>query len=440
MRRRRISRFGLVLAVTALASGLSACDAPALADLEDVDAVERRMAELGVPGASVALIDDFEIVGADGYGVTQTAGGSPVRSDTLFQTMSVGKPVTAVAALVQVGQQRLDLDADATTYLTGWTLPDGAQSEADPVTLRALLSHTAGTTVGGYDGYPRGAVLPTLTELLDGRAPATSPPVRVEIPPGREHRYSNGGYLIVQQVLEDVTATRFADLVNRTVFDPLGMTDSHYCPLTPDLAPQAASGHRTDGTVVPGQWRVFPEHAPAGFWTTSTDLALFGIDIMRAWQGEAGTVLPARLATDMLTPNGLPIAYPPPTSTPAPLSPYGLGFAVIDDGGNRLHLLHDGGNKAGQVGFQSKIVLYPERGQGLVVLTNSDDGDLLIDELIVSQSTRLGWYSGFILSPVQTTLLVAVALTLVAAAVAWARRRHRHSTQQPTASAAADAS
>lgn len=417
------------MAVIVLAAA-AGCGVPPVGEFPwSAETVQARMDGLGVPAVSVAVIDGLEIAWAGAYGVLETPDGPPADTDTVFQTASVGKSAAAMSALTQVGLGAFDLDQDVTTYLRTWTLPQGAQSSTNPVTLRRLLSHTAGTTEAGLAGYPRGAPLPTLDQTLAGQPSANSPPVRVEVPPGTGYRYSNLGYQVAQKVLEDTTGVPFADLVTDTVFNPIGMASSRYAPLPSEAQPRAASGHRADGSVVPGQWREYPEHAAAGYWTTPTDLARFGIDLMESWRDGSGAVLSQELAREMLTPVDAIDLDAASTQSPPPRVTYALGLGIGDDGGDRLHAIHTGGNTYAQIGFQSKIVLYPERGQGMVVLTNSDTGDALIDELVASVSRELRWYSGVILDAGDVALLALAALGAVAAVavVVVARRRRLRS-------------
>jgi CubicO group peptidase (beta-lactamase class C family) len=372
----------------------------------DSQSVESRMMDLKVPGLSLAVIDDYEIAWTASYGRLEVGSDEPVTDETLFQTASIGKSVTALAALHQVALGSIDLDQDATSYLTSWALPENDYTRSQPVTLRRLLSHTAGTTVSGFLGYERGAVLPTLRQILDGAPPANSPPVLVDVEPGSIWRYSGGGYLVVQQVLEDVTGEDFAHLVTTTVFDPLLMTESLFDPLPESRWTQTASGHRPDGTRLPSHWHTYPEMGAGPFWSTPTDMARFGIEVMLAYSGRSDRIITESLGREMFT----PVA-----------NDYGLGFALGDDGGDRLYALHRGANE----GYRSEIVLYPKRGEGVVIMTNSDGGDPLADELVASLSSELGWYSGVTLRGGEIALLAAALVILSASwVVFWARRRH----------------
>ena len=163
-----------------------------------------RMAELNVPGVSIAVIHDGRIEWARGFGATSKAG-PPVTPDTLFQAASISKPVFSLGVLHLVDAGKLKLDTNVSKYLRSWKLPENEFTANASVTLRRLLSHSAGTTVHGFPGYASSAPVPTLTQVLDGIAPANTAAIRVDIAPGSRHRYSGGGYEVAQQAVMDVT-------------------------------------------------------------------------------------------------------------------------------------------------------------------------------------------------------------------------------------------
>src|ERR1700722_13425008 len=132
-----------------------------------------RMTELHVPGVSIAVIHNGVIEWAQGFGVQQ-AGGKPVSTDTLFQAGSISKPVAAMAALHLVGQGKLSLDSDVNKVLTTWKVPASPAAPGATVTLRELLTHTAGFTVHGFPGYALGEPVPTLVQVLNGEKPANT--------------------------------------------------------------------------------------------------------------------------------------------------------------------------------------------------------------------------------------------------------------------------
>jgi len=332
-----------------------------------------RMQAHGVPGVQVAVIENDEITWSAGYGELERDSGRPAEARSLFQAASISKPVTALAVLRLIGDGVLDLDAPVNAWLRSWKLPDNEHTLRQPVTLRALLSHTAGTTVHGFPGYASDAPLPTLQQILDGEPPANTKPVRVDIPVGTTFRYSGGGLMIVQQVLIDVTGERFPELMARLVLEPLGMSDSTYeQPLPLALHPRAATAHDEAGPV-PGKWHVYPEMAAAGLWTTASDLARFVLGIERAIAGQPGALIPTQLAREMVKPqNGVHV---------------GLGPQLA--GSDRdPRFFHSGGNR----GFNCRCVGFVEHADGVVVMTNGPfSAARLLNEVIGAIGASRGW-------------------------------------------------
>jgi len=199
-----------------------------------------EMKRLNVPAVSIAVVHGGKIEWAKGYGLTR-ADGTAVNADTLFQAASISKSITAMAALNLVEHGRLSLDAPIRTELKSWTLPQNSSTSQHPVTLRELLSNTAGTSVDGFDGYAAGQPIPTLTQILNGTKPANSAPIVVEAVPGSEFRYSGGGFTIVQQMMIDATGKPFPQIMKVIVLDPTGMRSSTYeQPIDPALLMKVA--------------------------------------------------------------------------------------------------------------------------------------------------------------------------------------------------------
>lgn len=256
-----------------------------------------------VPGLSFAVIDDFKVVFAKGYGVVEQGSKAPVTTKTLFQAGSISKPVAAAGALYLVEQGKLSLDENVNVKLKTWKVPDNEFTKSEKVTLRRLMSHTAGLTVHGFPGYDVTDPLPTMPQIFNGEKPANTAPIRVDIVPGTQVRYSGGGVTIEQQVMIDVTGKAFPALLKETVLDKAAMTDSSYeQPLPAARASAAASGTYADGKVVRGKWHIYPEMAAAGLWTTPTDLCKFAIEIALSKTGKSNRILSQDMTRRMLTP------------------------------------------------------------------------------------------------------------------------------------------
>lgn len=333
--------------------------------------LSERMRAHGVPGVSVAVIHEGRIDWARGWGVRDVDTCRPVNAATAFQAASISKAVTAMVALRMVEVGRIGLDDDINRSLLSWHLPADGKLAPNGVTLRQLLSHTAGLGVHGFPGYLPGSPIPTTVQVLDGTAPANTAAVRSVLPAGGQWQYSGGGYVVAQTALGDVSKLAFADLADREVLRPLGMRRSAYAqPPSPRLWANAASGHSA-GRVMNGRYHVYPELAPAGLWTTAHDLAAFLIDIQKAAAGREGHRLSPGMARTMLT---------------EVKGNWGLGPALFGEGTAR-RFGHDGVNE----GFQSAMIAYVERGDGIVVLTNGDQGRRLADEIVRAVATDYGW-------------------------------------------------
>jgi non-ribosomal peptide synthase protein (TIGR01720 family) len=312
-----------------------------------------------VPGASIAVVDAGSVVDAWGEGVT-SAGGAPVRPDTVFQAGSVSKHVTTLAVMNLAQQGVVDLDEDIHKYLRTWRL-------GRPVTLRSLLSHTAGLNEDEFDGagacHPH-APIPSLAQVLGGQAPAATAPVRADQPPGR-YRYSGNHFVVVEQVLQDATGQPFAELMRRLVFEPLGMRDSGYGGCGSGHGPRppgggaVALGHGAGGVPISGGWRVYPA-ATGGLWTTAGDLGRVAAEIQRAHTGARSAVLDQASARAMLA--------PPPGGS------YGLG-TVVREGWF--------GHSGVTAGYRCYCAVQGPSGTGLVVMANADAASDFIIELLV---------------------------------------------------------
>ena len=328
--------------------------------------LEEAMAALNVPSVSIALIDGDRIVYAQAYGASSTP-------ETLYQAASLSKFVTAVGALRLIEEKRLDLDADVNASLTSWKVPENDFDKDHPVTLRGLLSMTAGIGVPGFLGYAIGEKVPNLTQILYGVPPANSPPVTVIAEPGSVYRYSGGSYEVAEALMVDTLKTPFPELMTEVVLKPAGMSRSTFAQTLPaDLDRQAMRGHLADGSELPGGYHIYPEHAAAGLWSTPTDLANLLVLIGRAWRGESQLFLRPETVRSMLTPqNG---------------APYGLGAAIGESDGV-LTVMKRGQN----VGYQAYLILLPAEGKGMVVMTNADNGSILAEALIRRAATLFGW-------------------------------------------------
>ncbi len=331
-----------------------------------------RMKFYKTPAVSIALINDGRIEWARGYGMLEAGGKEQISPETLFQAASISKSLTAMLTLRLVEQGKLDLDSDVNRRLVSWKVPESEFTKEQKVTVRRLLAHTAGVTVPGFLGYPAGEAVPTVRQILEGEKPANSAPIRVDMTPGAKFRYAGGGYVILQQLMMDVSGKSFPELMQKTLLQKLGMTHSTFQqPLSPDLASRAAAGHLPNGQEIKGKWFVLPELAPAGLWTTPTDLARFVIEVQKSSLGKSNKVLSTASIKRMLT---------------TEIDDVALGL-FVDGQGSSARFSFAGAN----VGYKCRMLGYMNSGQGVVVMTNSENGAELIAEIIRSVAAEYGW-------------------------------------------------
>jgi len=330
-----------------------------------------RMAQLHTPGISIAVVNEGRIEWARGFGVREAGRTDPVSERTLFEAGSISKPIFALGVLRLAQQGKLDLDADVNDYLRTWKVP--ANGSWQPrVTLRQILTHSAGLTVHGFPGYRTTEPIPSVAAVLDGQPPANTDPVRVNVLPGTEWRYSGGGITVGQLALTDLLRQPFPALMQELVLGPLGMADSTYeQPLPPARAAAAATAHPWKGDPLPGHWHVYPEMAAAGLWTTAADLARAGIEVQKALRGESPFLTKER-AAQMLS--------------PSIQDDMGIGF-FLEGKGEEQRFGHGGWDE----GFVARATFYKARGQGAVAMVNSNEGAPLLDEVLRAIAKEYGW-------------------------------------------------
>lgn len=322
------------------------------------------MEELHVPAVSIAVMEAGKIAWTTAYG--------PVTKDTMFQAASISKPVAATAALHMMQNGNFTLDENVNDKLKSWKVPDNEFTKEKKVTLRGIMSHSAGLTVHGFPGYEAGAEVPSLVQILNGVKPANTAAIRVDILPGTKWRYSGGGYTVMQQLMIDRMNWTFPQIMDRMVLSKIGMKHSTYeQPLPKKLESHAAIAHNGEGQPIPGKWHTYPEMAAAGLWTTPSDLALWAIEIREAYLGKSNKVIERSTAQQMLT---------------RQYQSHGLGPGLAGSG-STLSFQHGGSN----AGYQCVLVMLAESGNGVVVMTNGDRGGRLGGEIVKALAQINSW-------------------------------------------------
>lgn len=329
-----------------------------------------RMEEMNCAGISIALIDSGKVIYTKGFGLAHPEGDRKVNTETLFQAASISKPLAGLGFLKLYDEGVVHIDSNVNTYLKEWKIKDTLFTQENPITLRKLLTHTAGMTVHGFPGYKPDDKFPSNTEVLDGKG--NTPVIYVDTIPGSIWRYSGGGYTVAEQVMEDVTGMPFEDYMDENILMQIGMTNSTYQqPLNTESHPNFSAAFNRQGDMIEGEFHSYPEQAAAGLWTTPTDLARYILHIQNSLSGEVKSLLSNEALNEMLTKHE---------------NDWGLGPALRGEG-DSLVFSHGGKN----AGFTNNFLGFANKGQGIVVMTNCDNGNVIIQEILRAASAYFDW-------------------------------------------------
>ena len=374
------------------------------------DAARQALAASTTPGLAVALLHHGRLIWAAGYGVADRTTGQPVTATTRFQAASLSKPVTAWGVLRLVESGRIGLDEPIVGHLRRWR-PPASPFDADGLTVRRLLSHTAGLSVHGYVGQTSDRPLPSIVASLSGET-GDGFPVELLEAPGQRWLYSGGGYSLAQLLVEELTGWPFTDYMQAEVLEPLGMTASsfHWSRTAATARPHDAHGRQI------GDFS-FAEQAAAGLVTTAPDLARFLAAALAGPRGEP----PGR---GVLSPAGVQVAL---TAAPATDGRWGLGYGLGLTPGGDLLAYHEGANR----GWRAGLALLPDRRAGIALLANGDAGSAPIDA-VVQQWLALASLNR-VHAWLRNALLAFLAVAAAAALGLAVRRRTPPEASRPSA-------
>lgn len=318
--------------------------------------IPRLLHDFIVPGTAIAIIENGEIILQKGYGYSNIDKETKVTTTTGFNIGSISKTVAAWGIMKLVQEGKIDLDAPAEKYLTRWHLPQ-SDFDSDKVTIRRLLSHTAGLSLHGYPGWSPKDKLPTIEESLNGK---NNGPGRVEIimEPGTKYKYSGGGFSMLQLIVEEVTGQKFEDYMQAEILNPLGMAHSSYT-IGEDILKASSKEHNNFGEVI--DFELFTAQAAAGLHTTIEDFTKFAQASLYTSKnnGKKQQILSAANLEQMMEP------------APASNGYYGLGYQVDSIPGTTMTLKGHGGANAGWHAF---LRVNPDTNDAFIVVTNGGAG------------------------------------------------------------------
>ncbi|MBS1542952.1 MAG: beta-lactamase family protein [Bacteroidetes bacterium] len=330
-----------------------------------------RLRYYQTPGLSIAVINEGKIEWARGFGIRNEKGDS-IDTETLFEAGSVSKPVFALTVMRLKEQGMVDLDKDVNEYLKSWKIPASGNWQPS-ITLRMLLSHTAGLSVHGFPGYLKSEPIPTIPQLLSGESPSNTDSVKVNIMPGTAFRYSGGGTTVAQLTIMDLTGKTLPEIARAQLFAPLQLKHSTYNqPLPDSLEAIASTGYPNKALPIKGNYHVYPEMAAAGLWTNPSELATIAVEVQKSLKGET-SVFRKETIEEMLTPQKV-------------AEHIGIGF-FLEQKGDSARFRHGGWDE----GFVTELVAYRHIGKGAVIMVNSNQGVDIMDEILRAIAAEYQW-------------------------------------------------
>lgn len=330
--------------------------------------IKERMEYYDVPGLSIAVVKDNKIEWAKSYGLKLKNSTDSVSLSTKFQAASLSKPLTAIVALKMIDKGMIQLDSSVNSQLTTWKIPDNENTANISITPRHLILHTSGLNVPGYPGYKKDSEVPELIELLNGVGNSNTEPTKVLVKPNTEWRYSGAGYSVLQLLMIEKSGMSFPELMKNELFHPINITNSTF--KQEDLH-DIAFAHLENGQIVEKGYHIYPEMAAAGLWTTPIDYAKVVCELQKSYKGESNLILSQNSAQNALSKHW---------------GGMGLGF-ILRNNGDSTALAYSGGNH----GYICDIYSYLHSESGVVIMTNSNNGAPLIEEIYRSLSKEYKW-------------------------------------------------
>lgn len=327
--------------------------------------IKELMTKHSVPGVNVAIIKKGQLSYTRNYGVLQKGVAEEVNDETMFSMGSISKFVNAIIILKLVKEGKLNLDENVNNYLLQWKVKDNSYTEKKPVTLRGILSHTAGLSVHGFEDYLPEEPIPNTIQILNGEKPAKNSKVEVIYPVGSRFQYSGGGITICQKIIEDVTGLSYPEAAEQILFKPLGLKRTSYENPLPLSFDNVAKAHDGNGNAIalPRGYQTMPETAASGLWTTLIDFSKLLALIKSKNRNDSSNFLSPELIDEMVT------EQHPGT--------YGLGPKIIQVKGKKV-IEHGGSNDS----YKAIFIIFWEKESGYILQSNGSNGmDLIVEAL-----------------------------------------------------------
>jgi len=325
---------------------------------ESTWSLSERMLHYKVPAVSIAVIKNYEVVWAKAYGFADREDNIPATTKTLFQAASISKSINAIGVLNWIEANNIDIDSDFINHVNDWKMKSRKKANKKKITIANLLSHTAGLSVDGFNGYEINDKIPTIDQILIGKKPANSDAVQSLIEPNKEFKYSGGGVLITQKILSEQNEMKYEDYMSKNILNPIGMMNSTFTQES-QRDTQFASGYWASGNRLKGRFHLYPEMAAAGLWSTPTEISRFVIEIQKSLVGESNKLLSPNMTKRMIKPQ-------------LPEGETGLGV-FLSEVNDKKYFTHGGSNEGYKCYYYGSV----EKGNGFVIMTNSENFDII---------------------------------------------------------------
>ncbi|MFC3094489.1 beta-lactamase family protein [Alteromonas sediminis] len=349
--------------------------------LEDGSLVSYQslLEEHKLTGLSFVVVDDYQVVFQKQLGEKAFGSEEYIDENTAFSTASITKGIVGTLAVMLAAKGKLDLDAPVSNYLKRWSLPTSPYTATTPITLRHLLSHTAGTTQHGFADFYQGDDIPTLIESLNGQLPRYDKPISVTFTPGSNWSYSGGGYVIAQVAIEDLMGQSLAELAASMLFEPLGMKHTTFYQHGDEgFLTNVAKVHDHTQSVIKTGIPICPQIAPSGMWSTPSDMAKFVIEMQRALAGEKTKVISQAVAEKVTM-----------LETLEGVGGWSLGWMRYEGYGNVEWFSHGGSN----TGTGGHVMGTMKGGKGIMIFGNGPNPSRIpvINKVRDSVIAQMGW-------------------------------------------------